>query len=570
MLALHYRVQVERNVEMPMRDGTILRADLFMPDGNGPFPALVQRTPYNKAFLPVVLNVDPVRAAGAGYVVVNQDTRGRYASDGTFYPFVAESNDSYDTVEWAAAQAWCSGKVGMLGASYVGANQLHAAAARPPHLGAIAPWITAADYHEGWTYQGGAFSLGFNLNWTYTRLAPDTLRRIGASTEALTGATDDLAHSYQRLPLGNVPELGSAAPYYLDWLEHPEDGPYWGAIRIADTYERIGVPAFHLGAWYDIFLGGTLRNYTGLTAAGNAHQQLVVGPWSHSVELSNLVGEVDFGLAANRYTFDLDAMLLSWFDRWLKDEPNGLDSAPSVSIFVMGANVWRTEREWPLSRALPTAYYLHSAGGANSLAGDGMLSTLQPNHEPPDVFLADPNHPVPTVGGSNCCYPAALPVGPYDQRSVEQRVDVLVYSTPPLDHDVEVTGPLEVVLYASTGAIDADFTVKLVDVAASGYARNLVDSILRGRYREGTDATRLLEVGRVYEFRIDLTATSNVFKAGHRIRLEIASSNFPRFDRNPQTGDPAALATALAPAIQSIHHDRAYPSRIVLPVVVSP
>jgi hypothetical protein len=561
-----YRVRFERNVDVPMRDGTILRADLFLPDAGGPFPALVQRTPYNKAYLPVVYNLDPFRAAAAGYAVLNQDTRGRFASDGDFHPFRDEGRDGYDTVEWAAAQPWCDGEIGMLGASYVGANQLHAAIERPPHLRAIAPWITAGDYHEGWTYQGGAFCLGFNLNWTLSRLAPDVLRRRGAATDAVVDALDDIAATYRRLPLTNVPELRECSPFYFDWLDHPDDGPYWAALRIADHYERIGLPAFHLGAWYDIFITGTLANYAGLRRNG-AYQKLIVGPWIHSVDLGNLAGEVDFGVRAGRYSFDLDGLLLRWFDRWLKGEKNGLDDEPPVRIFVMGENRWRDEAAWPLPSAVPTAYYLHSRGGANSLRGDGWLSTEAPGDEPVDVYLADPHHPVPTRGGQNCCYPAQLPSGAYDQRPVEERSDVLVYSTTPLERDVEVTGPIEVWLYASTSAPDADFTAKLVDVAPSGYARNLTDGILRGRYRTGTDAVRLLEPGRVLQYRIDAGATSNLFKRGHRIRLEIASSNFPRFDRNPQTGEPAALATVLAPALQTVYHDRAFASRVVLPIV---
>jgi hypothetical protein len=233
----------------------------------------------------------------------------------------------------------------------------------------------------------------------------------------------------------------------------------------------------------------------------------------------------------------------------------------------MGENAWRDEREWPLARAVPTAYYVHSRGGANSRRGDGALSTEPPGDQPPDVYLADPYDPVPTRGGQTCCYPAQLTAGAYDQRVVEERPDVLVYSTPPLERDLEVTGSIEVVLYASNSAPDADFTAKLVDVAPDGYARNLTDGILRGRYREGTDRSRLLEPGRVCEYRIDAGATSNLFRRGHRIRLEIVSSNFPRFDRNPQTGEPAAEASLLAPALQTVHHDRAYPSRVILPVV---
>ena len=563
MLTDRFRVDVERNVAVPVRDGTVLRADLYLPRGAGPFPALVQRTPYNKAHLPVVYNLDPLRAAGAGYAVLNQDTRGRFASDGEFRPFRDEAADGYDTVEWAAAQPWCSGRVGMLGASYAGANQLHAAAAGPPHLAAIAPWITAADYHEGWTYQGGAFSLGFNLNWTLTRLAPDALRRrgaSGASRDALLAATDDLDDVYRRLPLTDVPELLGAAPYYAEWLAHPEDGPYWEAIRIAGSYERIGVPAFHLGAWYDIFLGGTLRNFGALGG------RLVVGPWVHSVDLSNLSGEVDFGQRASRYVFDLDGELLRWFGRWLKPEPDERVDPP-VRLFVMGENAWRSEREWPLARARPTAYYLHSRGDARSRHGDGGLSPEAPGDEPADVYLADPYRPVPTRGGQNCCYPAALPAGAYDQSAIEARPDVLVYTTDPLERDLEVTGPVEVVLYAASSAPDADVTAKLVDVAPSGYARNLTDGILRGRYREGTADGRLLTPGRTYELRVDAGATSNLFRRGHRIRLEVAASNFPRFDRNPQTGEPAAVARVLAPALQTVYHDRARPSRVILSVV---
>jgi uncharacterized protein len=572
-----FRVSFERNVAVPLRDGTILRADLYLPDAAGPFPALLQRTPYNKSYLPVILSLDPLRAAGEGYAVVVQDTRGRYASEGNFYPFQTEADDGYDSVEWVAAQPWCNGKVGMLGASYVGANQLHAAQVRPPHLAAIAPWITGSDYHEGWTYQGGAFCLGFNLNWTLARLAPDLLARCDAlhrshRLEKLRGAVDRLTETYRRLPLADQPELAGCAPFYFDWLAHPDDDAYWQPLRIEAQYEQIGVPAFHLGAWYDSFLGGTLRNFVGLrdragSELARRQQKLIVGPWTHSTDLSNLVGEVDFGQSANRLAFDLDGMLLRWFNRWLMDANNGVDAEPAVRLFVMGENVWRDEWEWPLARAIPTPFYLHSRGRANSLDGDGALSQERPGAEAPDVYTSDPFHPVPTRGGGLCCYPPALPPGAYDQRPIEARADVLVYTSDPLDADLEVTGPVTSVLSAATTAPDVDFTAKLVDVSPCGYARNLADGIVRGRYREDRRQSRLLQPGRVAEYVVDLTATSNVFRVGHRLRLEVASNNFPRFDRNPQTGAPAAEATALAPAIQTVYHDRSYPSRLILPIV---
>lgn len=572
-----FRVTFERNVAIPMRDGTTLRADLYLPDLSGSFPALLQRTPYNKAYLPVVLSLDPLRAAGEGYAVIVQDTRGRYASEGEFYPFCNEADDGYDSVEWIAGQAWCNGRVGMLGASYAGANQLHTAQAQPPHLAAIAPWITASDYHEGWTYQGGAFCLGFNLNWTLTRLAPDVLRRLdlpnlGQRQEILGHAVDGLAETYRRLPLTNQPELADCAPFYLDWLSHPDDDAYWRQIRIEDRYDRVGVPTFHLGAWYDIFLGGTLRNFIGLRGRGpnelaRRHQKLVIGPWIHSTDLSNLSGEVDFGQNANRLAFDLDGMLLRWFDRWLKKTDNRADVDAPVRLFVMGENVWRDEWEWPLARAIPTPFYLHSLGGANSARGDGVLSREAPGAEPVDVYSSDPHHPVPTRGGGLCCYPPALPPGAFDQHPIEERSDVLVYTSVPFEVDLEVTGPITAVIYAATTAPDVDFTAKLVDVAPCGYARNLVDGIVRARYREDRQSSHLLQPGHVHEYVIDLAATSNVFRAGHRLRLEVASSNFPRFDRNPQTGAPAAEAKVLTPAVQTIYHDHTYASRVILPVI---
>ena len=264
---------------------------------------------------------------------------------------------------------------------------------------------------------------------------------------------------------------------------------------------------------------------------------------------------------------DLDGMHLRWFDYWLKGKKNGLLEEPPVRIFVMGENAWRTENEWPLARTQYTKYYLHSNGNAKSLRGDGSLSPQQPRSEPADVYVSDPRNPVPTKGGGLCCWPAAVPGGAFDQRPVEERADVLVYTTPVLEHDVEVTGPISVTLYAATSAVDTDFTAKLVDVHPDGYARNLTDSIIRGRVPRDAGKATLLTPGEVYEYTIDLWATSNVFKAGHRIRVEIASSNFPRFDRNPQTGEASGEASRLEPALQHVFHDETRASHVVLPVI---
>ena len=573
-------IVIDKDVPVPMRDGSVLRADVYRPATPGKYPVILQRTPYNKNLLAgVVLMLDVVRTASEGYAVVIQDTRGRYASDGEFYAFRDDISDGYDSVEWCAAQAWSDGKVGMYGASYVGATQWLAAISAPPHLKAIFPLITASDYHEGWTYQGGAFALGFNASWTLARLAPDTsMRRIRKDNapadqlRQLIGAIDDLRVWFQHLPLNDFPFLHEAAPYFYDWLAHPDDDEYWARWNIEARHSAVRVPVCNVGGWYDIFLGGTLRNYVGMgehgaTPAARQGQKLVIGPWYHTLPLGNVVGEVDYGFASHAVATDLDGLHIKWFDYWLKGKQNGLLEEPRVRLFVMGENVWRTEDAWPLARTRYTKYYLHSNGHANSRRGDGGLSPEPPRTEPADVYVSDPRQPVPTRGGGVTGWPAAMPGGAFDQRAIEERHDVLVYTTPVLERDLEVTGPITLSLYAATSAVDTDFTAKLVDVQPDGYARNLTDGILRGRYRESRAAAKLLTPGEVYAYSIDLWATSNVFKAGHRLRVEIASSNFPRFDRNPQTGQAAAEARQLEPALQRVFHDESRPSHIVLPVI---
>ncbi len=573
-------IVVEKDVPTLMRDGVVLRADVFRPAAPGKYPVILQRTPYNKNLTTVgLLMFDVIRAAGEGYAVVIQDSRGRYSSEGEFYTFRDDILDGYDTVEWCAAQSWSDGNVGMYGASYVGATQWLAAIAQPPHLKALFPLITASDYHEGWTYQGGAFALGFNESWTMTFLAPDTFQRLmkkkptlGEQLGNLLQGVDDMCHWFRQTPLNKFPLFGEAAPYFYDWLAHPDDDEYWAQWNIEARHQMVRAPACNVGGWYDIFLGGTIRNYVGMRARGatpeaREGQKLILGPWFHTLPLNNVVGEVNYGLSTTSLAMDLDGLHLKWFDYWLKGKKNDFLEEPAVRIFTMGENRWRTEDEWPLARTRYTKYYLHSGGKANSLRGDGWLSPEPPRSEPADVYVADPRHPVSTRGGGLCCWPAAVPGGAFDQRQIEERSDVLVYTTPVLEHDLEVTGPITVTLYAATTATDTDFTGKLVDVHPDGYARNLTDGIIRGRYRDSRQKGTLLNPGAVYEYSIDLWATSNVFKAGHRLRLEIASSNFPRFDRNPQTGESSAEATRFEPALQRVFHDEGRPSHVMLPVI---
>jgi putative CocE/NonD family hydrolase len=563
---LTLEVRIERDVEVPLPDGTILRADLWRPADGRPCPVLLQRTPYDKSFALVVQGgLDPARAAAAGYAVVVQDVRGRYASGGDWDPFVNEAADGAATVAWVAAQPFCDGRVAMYGGSYVGATQLLAATQQPPALRAMLPHVTAADYHDGWTYEGGAFQLGLALGWARNLAAGELERRkdrgedVAELEERLEDELADPWRGYSRLPLVDQPLLAELAPYYLRWLEHPSRDAFWQRISVRDRFADIRVPALHLGGWHDVFLEGTLANYVGLHAVGHAPQHLVVGPWPHG-GWGDAVGEVIYGARASRYALDPTDLHLSYFDGALR----GIDDErPPVRLFVMGANRWRDEDDWPLARARTRRLHLRA---------DERLTWEPPaSDEQSREYVYDPTDPVPTLGGRTLMpgHEASIALGPRDQRPVEDRADVLVYTTEPLDRPVEVTGVVSLVLHAASSAPDTDFTAKLVDVHPDGRALNVVDSIVRARYRDGLEERRLLEPGRPERYAIALGATSLVFAAGHRIRLEVASSNFPRFDRNPNTGgDPAhASESHMRTAHQRVFHDAARASYLELPIV---
>lgn len=568
-------IVIERDVPARMRDGTILRADVYRPAEGGPWPVLLSRLPYDKS-VPVTAGVmpDPLRAVGAGYVLILQDTRGRYASDGEFIPFVHEAEDGYDSVEWAAAQPWSNGDVGMFGASYVGYTQWMAASLAPPHLRAIAPIVATSDLRDGWVGEGGACSQWFNTSWLLASLGPDYLAKHAPSDTAraarLIETIDQMADHLPPLPGAVDPALDDACvgDIYRSWQAHPERDAFWRALSPREAHPWIAVPAFNVAGWYDVFVGGSLDNFTGMRATGATEaardgQRLVVGPWRHAAPmLADPAGEVVFGLGSTGAGIDLPGLQLRFFDRWLKGiEPADGDDA-AVRIFVMGEDRWRDEAEWPLARAALTDYHLRA---------DGALSPEPPGaDEPTDTFTADPNDPVPTLGGNLCCWQLAQPPGAFDQRPIEARDDVLVYSTEPLTADVEVTGPVCALIFVASTATDFDVTAKLVDVAPDGFARNVAEGIRRARYRDGTDHAVPLAPGDVAEIEVDLLATSNLFRAGHRIRLEIAASNWPRFDRNPQTGGVIAEATELRPARQTVFHDAGRPSRLRLPIIARP
>jgi uncharacterized protein len=567
---------VERNVIARMRDDTLLYADVYRPAGPGPFPTLLTRTPYDKALRGA--NPFVIRAATAGYAVVVQDVRGRYASDGSFTTFVNERADGFDTLDWLVAQPWSSGEIGMFGGSYVGLTQWQAAMSGHPALKAIVPNVTASNYHHGWVYQGGAFELGFNLSWTMSVLAINTALRAngmdltGPDVDAIYDASDNLTVEFQRLPLAGHPVLRDFAPYYDSWVKHPTYDDFWERLDVSKAHAIINPAVLNMGGWYDIFLNGTLDNFTGMrsasTGADRDRHHVLIGPWNHGAMVNgNPVGGMSFGTRSTGSAIDEGGIHLRWYDRWLRGIDTGIDREPPARLFVMGANRWRTADDWPLPGTDFQEWYLHSDGRANSLNGDGGLSRESPADEPPDSYVYNPRNPVPTLGGGLCCNAVFTLGGAYDQRPVEAREDVLVYTSAPLEQDTEVTGPLKVVLHAASSAEDTDFTAKLVDVHPCGFAQNLNDGIIRARYRNSMSEPALLSPGEIVEYDIDLVATSNLFRPGHRIRIEISSSNFPRFDRNPNTGEIPGRSPEMISALQTIHHSRDYPSRVILPVV---
>lgn len=573
-----YKVVAEKDLPMRTRDGVTLYADVYRPDAAGRFPVLVVRTPYDKSQDMALTEKDyfPPR----GYVVVIQDTRGRFRSEGEFYPFIHEAEDGYDAIEWAAGLPWSNGNVGTVGQSYLGLVQYFAATQRPPHLKAMSPVSGPATYFENCVYRRGVFELGWILAY-FTFMARNTLERKGLYEQQHPILDDYLSHPevpisplkkevYWHLPLRDWGErLKDGAPYLTDFLRHSTDGPYWFATDLRRQFHNMNVPMLHVGSWYDAFQYDTLTLFTGLckgamTPEARRAQKLLMGPWAHllpyALPTSKGTGEIDFGPDA---LVELHGIQLRWFDHFLKDANNGiLDEAP-IRLFVMGENRWRDEHEWPLARIRYTRFYLHSGGKANSLRGNGGLSIAAPGEEPPDRYLYDPQDPVPTRGGTTL----GLAMGVFDQTKIEEREDVLVYTGDPLRQDLEVTGPIVLQLFAVSSAPDTDFTAKLVDLHPDRYAQNVAEGVIRARFRKSLLHPTLITPGEVYEYTVDLWATSHVFKAGHRLRLEVSSSNFPRYDRNPNTGNDFGVDAELRTAEQTIFHDRRYPSHLLLPVI---
>lgn len=545
---LDYRF--DENVMIPMRDGTLLAANIYSPQAEGAYPVVLLRTPYGK---PGERWGEAKKFTAAGFVMVAQDCRGRGDSEGEWDPFRYDPDDGFDTQEWVGQQPWCNGKIGTSGGSYVGWTQWASVTKGSQYLKTMVPVVPFGNVFSEIAYDGGAYQLALLMGW-------------GAGVGGVALNPDKLQEAYGFLPLrefGN--QFERKVTYLNDWVAHHRYDDYWAKRGMGYAYSKVNIPILNIGGWYDIFSKTTIDLVDKVKAnsqdrMARRNQFVVIGPWAHGPGVRK-VGDLDFGEQAQ---LNLGKLQMDWFQYWLKDHDTGVEDWPPYYLFVMGANQWRAENEWPLKRTQWTSYYLHSDGSAGAIESDGVLSLEKPKAESTDVFTYDGDNPVPTAGGNNL---VGAPIGPKDQTELEKRTDVLTYTTEPLAKPVEVTGPIKMTLFAASSARDTDFTAKLVDVHPDGKAYNLCDGIVRARYRDGMDEDRLIQPGEVVEYEIDLWVTSNVFLEGHRIRLEVSSSNYPRFDRNPNSGLPFGTDIELLEAHQTIYHDTAHPSHLTLPVI---
>jgi putative CocE/NonD family hydrolase len=537
-----HSVEIERSVPMTTSDGVTLVADIYHPSISGPSPTILVRIPYSKTFMNSLIATVVGRFwAERGYTAVIQGTRGRYESGGSYDPFHHERSDGIETLRWVAKQPWFDGRLGMWGGSYFGYTQWVLADQVNPGPSALIIQIASTNFY-GMFYPGGAFSLESALNWAVS----------SHGDKDIEPSQDTLDRGYDGFPLIEADNRAVAdISFFNDWVNHPEKDAYWREIDGEDRAKHLGAPVLLMGGWYDPFLSTQLEDFVRLRRAARpeiaAASRLIVGPWAHARTVT-----LPDGTSPANYRVESFTPSVPWFDQHLRSSRSAFE-AP-VRIFVMGKNIWRDEQEWPLARTHYTDFFLRSGGNANRLVGDGRLLLVAPGvEEPPDKFVYDPLHPVPSAGGAMIGPRAGIAL----QNAIEERQDVLVYSTPPLDEDLEATGPVKLILYVSTTVPHTDFTGKLVDVHPNGSMYNVSEGILRRAYRDESPSEIILE----------LWPTSMVFRKGHRIRLEVSSSNFPRFDRNPNTGRRIATETQPVKALQTIHHGFSTPSRLILPVI---
>lgn len=552
-LAADQRLDVETRpeIKIPMRDGVELSANIFLPKTEGKFPVILARTPYGKGKAEDGVGRPWV---SRGYVYISQDCRGKGTSGGQWTPFIHDRSDGEDTHRWILKQPWSNGKIGTTGGSYLGYTQWISAPGAGDFLKAMFTTVPLVDPYDDLAYVGGAYQLQLLMGW-------------GSGTAGSTATRSWKREDWLRaLPLCTWDTaIQQTVPFLRDWVAHPRFDNYWKQSSIRGRHKAITSPVFTVCGWYDIYSKSVFGHVNAVRTGSRSkfarkHQHLMMGPWPHGVNRDRKVGDVDFGEVS---LVKMNEIQTKWFDHWLKDEKTGVETWAPFRIFVMGRNQWRDEQEWPLQRTRYTPYYFHSGGLANTLKGDGRLSTTKPGNEPADRFVYDPEDPVPTAGGCSLGGPA----GPRNQATVEQRQDVLVFTSEPMTAELEITGPIKVILYAASTATDTDWTGKLVDVWPDGRAINLCDGILRARCRKSTSRPKLIKPGKIYCYDIDLWVTSNTFLPGHRIRVEISSSNFPRFDSNPNTGHPFGIDAERQKANQTVYHDTEHASHILLPVI---
>jgi uncharacterized protein len=548
-----YSVKIEFGTRVKMRDGVELSVDLYRPDAEGRFPVILSRTPYNKS-TPRGGHLELGRYfAARGYVYVAMDVRGRGDSDGKFTPYRNEGPDGYDSIEWCAQQPWSTGKVGTIGASYLGYDQWIAALQQPPHLTTMIVMTTPPDpFVESPT---GLQSPTY-MSW-HLLISGHVLHNL---------ASVDWPTVYAHLPIYTMDTAaGLDSPYWRQVVDHPGIDAWWDPLIYQNKYDRVRTPIMHISGWYDDEQAGATMNYIGMTTKAATeelrhNQKLLMGPWPHAVNSSTHMGDIEFGPSA---VIDLNLYELRWFDYWLKGIDTGIMQEPPVRIFVMGENKWHDEKEWPIARTNYVDYYLHSKGHANSLYGDGTLSTVPVANDPPDHYTYDPATPVPFLMEPTY----AQLGGPDDYRPVERRDDVLVFTSEPFKSETTICGPIRVKLSAASSATDTDFMGKLLDVWPQGFAQRLYDGMVRARYREGGDRASLINPGQIYTYDIDLWNTCQRLAKGHRIRVEITSSAFPKYDRNQNTGEALGKTANFKSAEQTIYHDARHPSLVSIPIV---
>ncbi|MGB8648609.1 MAG: CocE/NonD family hydrolase [Anaerolineae bacterium] len=555
MSGTEHQVWTDYHVRIPMRDGAQLAADVYRPadsKAGARFPAILMRTPYDNRLQKTAIENARYYAAH-GYAVILNEVRGRGDSEGEFQPYRHDGRDGYDAIEWCAAQPWCDGKVATLGGSYLGHVQWLAALEQPPHLVTMVVLVTPSDPFVEWpTGTHGPM----HLCWLHLTSGRTTKNIDIVDWNAI----------YEHLPLMTMDEAaGFTSATWREELEHIGRDEYWASLCYQNRFDRISLPVLHISGWYDDEQIGTPLNFAGMTQHGatefaRSNQKLLMGPWGHRVNSTQRLGEVDFGPDS---LIDLRGYQLRWLDHWLKGDANGVMTEPPVRLFIMGENTWRDAPAWPLPNTQFTRYYLHSGGNANSRFGDGALSTGAPAEDRPDHYRYDPARPVPFLTEAT----SSQIGGPDDYAAVERRDDVLVYRSEPLAAAVEITGPIRLELYAASSAVDTDFTAQLVDVHPTGFVQRLCDGVVRARFREGMEHASLITPGEVYRYEIDLWNTAQVFLPGHRIGLAVSSSAFPKYDRNLNTGEDPATGVRMVVAEQTVYHDGAHPSALILPVI---